>query len=139
MGGTNTNPIAISVASNPEPAINQAPKESLTGLPVIDDLGLRLRMFCAKAAIPATHLLRQVFETARDYASAVEMLSDTREMLGMPALFTLSGMRPEEGCVVEARGSERIVHRARKEDGWVTGCANAWLGDWAGAPRLHSQ
>ena len=119
-------------------AINQAPKEDLTGLPIVDDIGLRLRMLRAKAAIPATHLLRQVFETAPDYVSAVEMLSDPREMLGMPALFTLSGMRPEEGCVVEARGSERVVHRARKEDGWVTGCANAWLGDWSGAPRLHA-
>jgi hypothetical protein len=119
-------------------AINQAPKQPLVGLPIVDDVGLRLQMLRSKRAIPATHLLRQVFETAADYHAAVAMLSDTGVRLAMPAIFIVSGTRAEHGCIIEARDSRRRVHVAANAEGWVTGVANAWLGDWPGTPRLHA-
>ena len=50
-------------------------------------------------ALPATHLLRRVLETARDYAAAKSMLSLTS--LAAPAIFTLTGTRTGEACVIE--------------------------------------
>ena len=52
-----------------------------------------------RQALPAVHLLRRAFETARDYASAKTMLAMTP--LAVPAIFTLAGSRPGEGCVIE--------------------------------------
>lgn len=48
---------------------------------------------------PAAHLLRHVFETARDYAKARQMLCETP--LAVPAIFILSGIAKGEGCVIE--------------------------------------
>ena len=49
--------------------------------------------------VPAMHLLRQVFETAPDYASARAALETTP--LANAALFTLVGLAPGETCVIE--------------------------------------
>ena len=46
-----------------------------------------------------SHLLRQVFETAPDFATARTMLSQTP--LAMPAIFTLAGFEPGQVCVIE--------------------------------------
>jgi hypothetical protein len=51
------------------------------------------------SALPPTHLLRRVFETARDYAAAKSMLSLTP--VAVPAIFTLTGTRAGEACVIE--------------------------------------
>jgi hypothetical protein len=49
--------------------------------------------------MPPAFLLRQIFETARDYASAKEMLS--RTSVAVPVIYTLVGTCAGEGCVIE--------------------------------------
>jgi hypothetical protein len=56
---------------------------------------------------PAAHLLRHVFETARDYAHAKQMLCETP--LAVPALFILSGVTADEGCVIERTEQDYAV------------------------------
>ena len=77
-------------------AINQAPLRK-RGAGLIGDWLLGRLNF--PAALPPTHLLRRVFETARDYAAAKSMLSLTP--VAVPAIFTLTGTRPGEACVIE--------------------------------------
>lgn len=103
-------------------AINQAPMRRRT-------LDPRLRVYDLAAnaiatlrhtrAIPPDQLLRQVFETAADYGAARRMLETTT--IARPAIYTLSGCRPGERCVIE-----------RTEDAFNTrldehGAANDWL------------
>ena len=118
-------------------AINQAPRQVLTRVQVANEVGLRLRML-RRGGLPAAHLLRRVFEQARDYEAALSMLMDRAVAVAMPALVTVSGVRPEEAAVVELMGRERALHRARHQDGWIAGAANDWLSPWPGAPRLHA-
>lgn len=59
--------------------------------------------------LPADHLLRQVFATAPDFTTAQRMLSDTA--LATPALFTLVGPNPGEGCVIERTQTEVAVRQ----------------------------
>jgi hypothetical protein len=120
-------------------AINQAPRLPIFGPRWIDEAAGRVRMLRSKAAIPAAHLLRRVFEEARDYGEARQMLIDERQRLAMPALFTLAGIAPREACVVEAIGPQRRVHDAAAGDGFTIGIANDWLsGDLPGMPRAHA-
>ncbi len=120
-------------------AINQAPKMRVFGLGVLDEIVTHVRVLRSRGAVPGSHLLRRVFERAPDYASALEMLSDERVSLAMPALFTLAGTEPDQGCVIEAFGRERRVHpSARAADGTL-GVANQWLSaDLEGTPRSHA-
>ncbi len=120
-------------------AINQAPRVPILGPRWIDEAIGRVRLLRQSGAIPAAHLLRRVFEEARDYDGAQAMLADERHLLAMPALFTLSGIGRGQACVIEAIGRQRRGHRARAEDGFIIGVANDWLsGDLAGAPRAHA-
>jgi hypothetical protein len=48
---------------------------------------------------PPAHVLRQVFETAADYAGAQRML--LRTPVARPALVALAGVRPGETCLIE--------------------------------------
>ena len=57
------------------------------------------RTLCHSRAIPPDQLLRQVFETARDYDAARRMLETTP--IARPAIFTLAGCRAGERCVIE--------------------------------------
>src|SRR5215469_18290868 len=57
-------------------AINQAPKMPVTGVEAFDEVVTRLKVLRSRGAVPGTHLLRQVFERAPDYNSALEMLAD---------------------------------------------------------------
>jgi len=77
-------------------AINQAPMRGYGRTMAGDWVKNRV---AAKAAtgLPAAHLLRHVFETARDYAAARRMLCETP--IAVPAIFILAGMG--EGCVIE--------------------------------------
>jgi hypothetical protein len=68
--------------------------------------------------MPALHLLRRVFETARDYAEARALLE--RTPIAAPAIFTLVGLTADETCVVE-RDTEAFATR----DG-VASAANVW-------------
>jgi hypothetical protein len=120
-------------------AINQAPRMPILGLGPIDEMITRLRIFAARKTTLASHLLRRVFETAPDYAAAVEMLTDSAVSLAAPALFALSGVEPEEGCVIEAFGTERRIHHADDAPGGILGIANQWLSpDLKGKARNES-
>ncbi|HEY2070416.1 MAG TPA: hypothetical protein VGG48_12740 [Rhizomicrobium sp.] len=79
-------------------AINQAPmRRHRTGF--VGDW-LQNRIAAGRATgWPAAHLLRHVFETAKDYTDAKHMLSETP--LAVPAIFILSGVRAGEGCIIE--------------------------------------
>jgi hypothetical protein len=67
---------------------------------------------------PPAHVLRQVFETAGDYASAQRMLLQTP--VARPALVALAGVRAGETCVIERTETDGCVH-----DGPVL-VANDW-------------
>ena len=117
-------------------AINQAPKMPVLGLEIVDEIVTRLRVMRLRGAVPGAHLLRQAFERAPDYGTALDMLTDESVSLAMPALFTLAGTEPDQGCVVEAFGRVRRVHRVAGAENGALGVANQWLSaDLAGKPR----
>jgi hypothetical protein len=68
---------------------------------------------------PPDHLLRQVFELARDYREARTRLEETP--IARPVIYTLAGCRAGERCVIERT---ETTFRSRDED---TGAANDWL------------
>jgi hypothetical protein len=70
-------------------------------------------------SIPPDQLLRQVFEQARDYGEARQILETTP--VARPVIYTLAGCRPGERCVIERTESE---FRTRFDD---HGAANDWL------------
>lgn len=78
----------------------------------------RIRMW-RKDALPPVHLLRQVFDQCRTYEEAREVLGET--LLAMPALISLSGITPNECCIIERTEDEVCVHNG---PGAV---ANHWL------------
>ncbi|HVI87610.1 MAG TPA: hypothetical protein VM659_04870 [Dongiaceae bacterium] len=116
-------------------AINQGPMTYSfdrfgLGLP-IDWCVNRIRVW-RQRALPPTHLLRQVFETCRTYAQAKERLLTTP--VAAPVFFTLTGTHPGEGCIIERRENDAVLHEGAN----VT--ANHWLNDqFHGRPRpIHS-
>jgi hypothetical protein len=116
-------------------AINQAPRIPVLGARWLDESVTRLRVLRQRGAIPAAHLLRRVFESARDYQDARAMLGDARPALAMPALFILCGAA-EEACVIEAWARQRRIHDAAAAEGFAIGVANDWLSrDLPGVPR----
>jgi len=120
-------------------AINQAPKMPVLGMELIDEVISRFRVMRSRGVVPGSHLLRRVFEHAPDYDTAVEMLADESVELAVPALFTLAGSEGDEGCVVEAFGSQRRVHRAASAKDGALGVANQWLSpDLEGKARNHA-
>jgi len=94
-------------------AINQPPmtysfdRISL-GLP-IDWVVNRWRVRKA-AALPPAHLLRHAFEQCPTYEAAKSMLASTPVCI--PVIYTLTGLTPEPGCVIERREHDAIVHEA---------------------------
>jgi hypothetical protein len=98
-------------------AINQAPMRQY-GLGLLGNWAVNRAKVWRSAALPPAHLLRQVFETATSYAEAKRMLVETK--LCLPVLFTLSGVRPEEGCVIERTETDAIIHDS------ACAVANAW-------------
>jgi hypothetical protein len=98
-------------------AINQAPMRQF-GLGLLGNWAANRAKVWQSTAIPPAHLLRQIFETARSYDEAKRIMVETP--LCLPVLFTLSGMRAEEGCIIERTETEAIVH-----DG-PCAVANAW-------------
>jgi hypothetical protein len=119
-------------------AINQAPRIPITGALVVDEVISRFRMLRRPGTIPASHLLRQVFETAPDFATAVARLSDPAIDLAVPAIFTLAGGAPDDSCVIEAIGRQRHIHRPPTVAAAI-GVANDWLSpDLTGEPRVHA-
>ncbi|MEQ8666699.1 MAG: hypothetical protein RIC16_13345 [Rhodospirillales bacterium] len=87
-------------------AINQPPMRKWTPSCWFDWAVNRIRLW-REDALPPVHLLRQVFEQCRDYAEAKEILSGTP--LAMPAFFSLSGLDPDECCLIERTEDEASV------------------------------
>ncbi len=88
-------------------AINQAPeRRSRLGRPVAWLAG-KARLLRQDGLAPA-HLLRHVFETAPDYATARRRLSD--EPICTPVIYTLTGAEPGEACVIERLETSAAVH-----------------------------
>jgi len=50
-------------------------------------------------SLPPSHLLRLVFEHAKTYTEAKEMLCKTP--IAMPVIYILTGLAPGEGCIIE--------------------------------------
>ena len=120
-------------------AINQAPKMPVLGVEPVDEIVTRLKLMRSRGAVPGTHLLRQVFERAPDYVSALDILTDESVRLAMPTLFTLAGTEPDDGCVIEAFGRSRRVHRSAGTRTRALGVANQWLSsDLRGTARNHA-
>ncbi len=79
-------------------SINQAPMRRHKRGQLLDWLTNR-RMASRQLALPAAHLLRQVFERAEHYQAAKAMLIETP--LAVPATFVLGGLKAGEACVIE--------------------------------------
>jgi hypothetical protein len=91
--------------------INQAPlrRRSRFGLLRVVDYGLNaLATYRHIRFAPPDHVLRQVFETARDYAEAKRQLAAIP--VARPVLFALIGVRPGETCVIERTETAARIH-----------------------------
>ncbi len=108
-------------------AINQAPMDLPTGWIALDWLINRIRAWNT-THIPPAHLLRQVFETAKNYNEAKDMLSQTP--ITVPAIFVLTGLTADEACVIERKQEEAFIL-----EGPVC-AANSWRNtNWKGCFR----
>jgi hypothetical protein len=80
-------------------ALNQAPMRKLGGgFYPTDWMANRARVWRMPHPTPL-HVLRSVFETARDFATAKAML--TEQKIAAPAIFSITGIGPGESCVIE--------------------------------------
>jgi hypothetical protein len=102
-------------------AINQAPLRRRTRKPWLRpyDLGANALRTWRIRFSPPDHLLRDVFETCRDFAQAKHRLETVP--VARPVIFTLVGCRPGERCVIE-RTEEGFASRSHE-----TAAANDWL------------
>ena len=108
-------------------ALNQAPMRRVAGAYALDWAANRRRVWAMPHQTPA-HLLRRVFETAKDFAAARRMLID--EPISSPAIFSIAGVLPSETAVIE-----RIETEARIHDG-PNVAANHWQAPlWTGRAR----
>lgn len=99
-------------------AINQAPMPR-SGLGFAGDWMIERTKIWRTREPPPMHLLRQVFERCGSYADARHALTHTP--IALPAIITLVGNRPDEGCVIE-----RFATKAHTHDAPVA-VANHWL------------
>lgn len=118
-------PGRFAAAINQPPVRRRAPGDS----PTLDSVLAAAVAWRSDGRWPALHLLRRVFETARDYAEARALLE--RTPIAAPAIFTLVGVAAGETCVVE-RDTEAFTTREG-----VASAANVWRyatfpGEWRG-------
>jgi hypothetical protein len=102
--------------------INQAPLHRRTLDPRLRPFDLVANLVATlrhSRAIPPDHLLRQVFETARDYAEARQMLQATP--VARPVIYALVGCVAGERCIIERT---EVGERTRYDD---LVAANDWL------------
>ncbi len=109
-------------------ALNQAP-ERRTGFGRMADWLASKRRFLRQSGLPPTHLLRQVFEEARDFATARAML--TEAPVAAPVIFTLVGMRADETCTIERTENQAL----ESPDPTATNHFTTALGEGAWRPR----
>ena len=108
-------------------AINQAPMRSPAHFLPFDWAIGRVKIWRSSEPTPE-HLLRRVFETAASYDEAKQLLTQTPLCVG--AIYTLSGVKPDEACVIERTETEAHV-----VDGPAS-AANAWQNaKWQGHVR----
>ena len=115
-------------------SLNQAPMRRRTRRPWLRpyDMILNACHTWRIRSIPPDHLLRQVFESCRNYAEAKHRLE--RTPVARPAIYTLVGCRAGERCVIE-----------RQEDGFETreddtSAANDWLhSSWPWEARVRTE
>lgn len=108
-------------------ALNQAPIRRTTGVVPADWAAARARVWQSPHPT-AAHVMREVFETARNFADAKRML-ETRP-IAAPAIFSIAGMKAGETAVIERREHEAHVHAG------PTTAANHWQAPgWHGTPR----
>ena len=99
-------------------AINQPPMRRWTRSCWLDWVVNRVRV-ARRRALPAPHLLRRVFDRAKDFAEARALLTETP--IALPAFFTLSGVEADQSCVIERQEDQAALH-----DG-PAAVANHWL------------
>ena len=111
-------------------AINQAPLRRRSHRPWLRPLDMALNAVRTWRTrfIPPDHLLRQVFETCRDYGEARQRLETTP--IARPVIYSLVGCARGETCIIE-----------RTEEGFATrtgdvSAANDWL---VGDPRWEAR
>lgn len=117
-------------------AINQPPMRMtrLGPLPapfVVDWVAARYGVL-GQTALPPAHLLRKVAEEAETYDEARRILVE--EPLCAPVFFTLAGIEPEQGCLIERLETRAFLHEA------PVCAANHWLADASlnGRPRTET-
>jgi hypothetical protein len=102
-------------------AINQAPMRK-SGAGVAGDWALGKIAVGRNFGLPPSHLLRQVFESAPDYAAAKDILCRTE--IAVPAIFVLAGTENGEGCIIERTENAFTV---RESEGGRVYAANHFL------------
>lgn len=108
-------------------ALNQPPLPEVTPSCWVDWV-IAHRRWWQSRALPPVHLLRRVCDSCRTYAEAKDMVA--RTPLCMPGFFTIGGIAPDEGCVIERLEDHAAVREA------PTSAANHWHSvDLPGWPR----
>jgi len=87
-------------------AINQPPMRKWTQSCWFD-WGINRIKLWREDALPPVHLLRQVFDQCQEYEEAKEILSSTP--IATPALFSLSGVEPDQCCLIERTEDEAMI------------------------------
>ena len=99
-------------------AINQPTPPRVIGISAVDRY-IAKRENWRSPHIQPIHLLRRVFETARDFAAALEMLETTP--MATSAIFTLVGTKANEAVVIERRPTAaQLLYDAHAVNEWRT-------------------
>jgi hypothetical protein len=88
-------------------ALNQAPMRKPLGRFYLDWAVNRARVWRMPHLTPA-HLLREVFESARNFGEAKRMLA--QRAISTPAIFSLAGVRADETAIIERTETDARVH-----------------------------
>jgi hypothetical protein len=108
-------------------ALNQAPMRQDFGLMPLDWARNRVRVWRTPHAMPG-HVLRAVFDEAKDFAEARSRLITTP--ISTPAIFVMAGLKPGETVVIERTETEARVHEGANV------AANHWqAAGWRGRQR----
>ena len=109
-------------------AINQAPlPKTGGGLLPLDWLSNKVALW-RQPDVTAAHLLREMFETAKDFDEALEGLATTP--IASPVIYSLVGCRPGQTAIIERIRDQARIHRGPRA------IANIWTcPDWSGHPR----
>jgi hypothetical protein len=102
-------------------AINQAPMRRRSKRVALRpfDIALNALRSWSIRHIPPDHLLRDVFETAKDFGEARRRLEITP--VARPVIYTLVGRERGERCVIERKEESFLTHEDR------TAASNDWL------------